>query len=237
MLKAEHSCLHKWLLHRYIAWRSRRCFHSVRLTGSLAVAQETKSYPIIFYGNHHTWWDGFLDLMIAQKFAMDYFVMMEAAQLQRFRFFRKCGVFGVDLRTAGGRSAALLYAIRLLKDSRAKRRTLFMYPHGRLQPTESGPIPPFQPGLAAILKKSPQAQAIPVYHWFRFGKHPLAEVFIHIGEPLSAESAVEEQTLVDALERTRDALRESYSDPAKTVDTHDGGVWLLPPPKNYHGKT
>jgi chlorobactene lauroyltransferase len=237
MLKAEHSRWHEGLLQRYIAWRARRTFHSIRITGALAVAESSTSYPIIFYGNHHTWWDGFLDLMIARRFALNHYIMMEAAQLERFIFFRKCGVFGVDLRTPGGRSASLLYAIRVLNDRNAERRALFMYPHGRLQPTESGPIPPFQPGLTTLLKQSPRARAIPVYHWFRFGKHPQAEVFIHLGEPITADQSANDGSLENGLQRARDELHVRYSDPEQAIGKDAGGIWLLPPPKSYRGKT
>jgi 1-acyl-sn-glycerol-3-phosphate acyltransferase len=237
MLQAEHSRLHQWLLHQYIARRSRGNFHSIRLTGAIEQLSDKSAYPIVFYGNHHTWWDGFLDLTIARRFAINQYVMMDAAQLERFIFFKKCGVFGVDLSSTTGRSASLLYAIRLLKERTAEKRALFLYPHGRLQVTESGPIPPFQPGLATLLRKSPQACAVPVYHWFRFGKHPRAEVFIHLGEPIVMPDSANEDLLVERLQNARDTLQEYYRDPERAIEINDPGIWLLSPPGNYRGKT
>jgi hypothetical protein len=111
-----------------------------------------------------------------------------------------------------------------------------MYPHGRLQPTVSGPIPPFQSGLSAILKKSPQVQAVPAYHWFRFGKHPQAEVFIHLGAPIPASQA-DEDLLLRGLQSARDDLYARYSDPERIISEDDGGIWLQAPPKHYRGKT
>jgi len=237
MLTAEHRRLHKWLLQRYIAYRARRTFHSIRLSGSWDLLETSNSYPLVLYGNHHTWWDGFLDLMIARRFELDYYVMMDAAQLLQFPFFRKCGVFGIDLTTGSGRSAGLLHAIRLLKAGAETRRSLFIYPHGRLQPSESGPIPAFQSGLSTLLKKAAPVTPIPVYHWFRFGKHPLAEVFIHLGSPVPANRHGDDSQLVRALENARDLVQQKYGDPEKPVDENDKGIWLLPPPKCYRGKT
>ncbi len=160
-------------------------------------------FPLVFFGNHQTWWDGLLDFSLTRSFGIDQRVMMEAKNLQRFPYFQKCGVFGVDLESARGRGQGLLHAVRLLSEE-SERRCLIIYPQGRL--TADWDEAPLQGGLEAILKRAPQATAIPVWRHFHHGKHELPEVEMQLGDPILPGQALSTADLGDALESVRLSL-------------------------------
>ncbi|MGE9291809.1 MAG: hypothetical protein ACQKBT_12495 [Puniceicoccales bacterium] len=224
MLKAEKDRLHTWILFRYCRWVMRRRFFSVRLYADLEDFQDPETFPLILYGNHSYWWDGLMETLIFERLQLDYFIMMEEKNLRKFRYFQKTGVFGVDLESPQGRSQALLYAARLLRSNHL-RRTLVLYPHGKLV-EDFGQWPDFQGGLAGLLQLNDKVQARPIAKKIHFGRYPGAEAVIRIGAP--AASGQLEKRLHECYEQV---LRDIQEDEEK--DRH----WLIPPPRKWHGKT
>ncbi|MFW5883777.1 MAG: 1-acyl-sn-glycerol-3-phosphate acyltransferase, partial [Verrucomicrobiota bacterium] len=141
-------------------WRLWRHFHALRFHNEAALQDAT--YPLVLYGNHPSWWDTFLKLPLLQRFGMEYWVMMEARTLGQLPWFRRCGVFGVDLESKADRARGLRYAAGLLNDAQAaaRRRVLILYPHGRLIP-QGEAWPPFERGLEGLLRLCPTATALP----------------------------------------------------------------------------
>ena len=53
--------------------------------------------PLIVCVNHCSWWDVLVGLfMETELFGCEWYTMMDARQLQRYRFFCRLGVIGVD---------------------------------------------------------------------------------------------------------------------------------------------
>lgn len=83
----------------------RREFHAVRMLRGdqeiLAAIAEVPS-PVIVLVNHPSWWDPLVALALAWKFMPQRTPCgpMDAAQLRRFGFFRRLGIFGVELEDA-----------------------------------------------------------------------------------------------------------------------------------------
>ncbi len=233
MLTARHSPIHKYLLFKYARYRLRREFHAIRLSGAHQILETETTYPAVFFSNHGSWWDGFLEIPLIKQYALDYYVMMEAVNLEQFPFFQKCGVFGIDLRSREGRASGLLYTVRKLAGVASGKRTVFMYPEGQLTPAGESSIT-FQPGLATILKLSTRAHAIPVYKMIHYGKYPKAEVFIEIGDPIGPGSDAErtQAALEGALKKTRQSLLTRIK-----ANNFQDALWLQAPPKNFRGKT
>ncbi|MBK1859551.1 1-acyl-sn-glycerol-3-phosphate acyltransferase [Cerasicoccus arenae] len=199
------------LLAAYLRWKYRQRFYSVRVGGFAGwqdwLASEAP-YPLVFFGNHQSWWDGLLDFSLTRHFGMDNRLMMEAKNLAQFSFFQKCGVFGVDLDSARGRGAGLLHAVRLLQEP-STRRCLILYPQGRLVPDWEDV--PLQEGLEIILRKAPGVTALPVWRRLHLGKHELPEAEIEIGEPLSPGGGRTTAQLANALNATKMALETRLS--------------------------
>jgi len=224
MLKAEKDRLRTWLLFRYCRWVMRRRFFSVRLYVDLDDFQDAKTFPLILYGNHSYWWDGLMETLIFDRLQLDYYIMMEERNLRKFRYFQKTGVFGVDLESRSGRSQALLYAARLLR-SQSLRRTLLMYPHGRLV-NDFEDWPDFQGGLQGLLQLNDHVQARPMAKKIHSGRYPLPEAVIRIGPPAPR---------VELENRLKDCYRQMMEDISR--DSGEDRHWLIPPPGKWRGNT
>jgi len=221
MLIESKSAWRQALLAGYLAWKYRQRFAQVRVNG-FEVWQEWLTseapYPLIWFGNHQTWWDGLLDFSVTRHFGMDNRLMMEAKNLRQFSYFQKCGVFGVDLNSRRDRAEGLKHAVKLLTEP-SKRRCLILYPHGRLtQPWES---PSFQPGLAGLLGRAPGATALPIWRQMRFGAHELPSVDIEIGPPIPASDQPSQAALEQSLSQAQQSLQSRIDS-----GNHEGG-WLL----------
>ncbi len=216
MLPARHNQFLSALLIYYLRRLFRRHFRGIYVAGEAGTQdflEQPGSYPLIFFSNHQTWWDGFFELPLIRQFRMFPFLMMEEKNLQRLKFFRNTGVFGVDLDSPRERARGLLYATRILRNvPEGQRRALFLYPHGRIvSPHE--PWPHFLGGLEVLLRKSPATAAVPVYKRILFGNTPLPEVSLYVGKPLARDSnpgtADLEQALLDTGERQARFLGEA----------------------------
>ncbi|MGJ3242730.1 MAG: 1-acyl-sn-glycerol-3-phosphate acyltransferase [Opitutales bacterium] len=235
MLPARQSPLHLHLLQTWVRWKLRRHFHSLEaltydgpdLTG------KNWSYPTILYGTHHSWWDTFFLLQFWRALKQEPWVMMEARNLARFPFFRKVGVFGVDLDDAKGRSESLLYALRLLKHAGDRRRVLLVYPQGRLVPYD-GEWPPFQGGVAELLRLVPAARAVPVSLHIRHGKYMLPEARFGFGKAFFGTRKPETPVLEEALRSLDGCVRASWNESAVEPT---GRRFLLPPHPRLRGTT
>ncbi|MEM0964748.1 MAG: hypothetical protein AAGJ81_01180 [Verrucomicrobiota bacterium] len=224
MLKAKKDRFRTWILFRYCRWSMRKKFFSVRLYVDRAAFQEAQTFPLILYGNHCYWWDGLMETLIFDQLMLDYYIMMEEKNLRQFPFFQKTGVFGVDLESREGRSQALLYAARLLR-SDSLRRTLVMYPHGKLV-EDFDEWPEFHAGLEGLLRLNEQAKARPMAKKIHAGRYPLPEAVLRIGSP------TESNGLEEGLRETYGELMDDIRD-SRTEDR----LWLIPPPRKWRGNT
>jgi len=224
ILKAEKDRLRTWLLFRYSRWLMRKRFFSVRLYVDLVAFHEAETFPLILYGNHSYWWDGLMETLIFDRLGLDYYIMMEEKNLRKFRYFQKTGVFGVDLDSKRGRTEALLYAARLLQ-SGGLRRTLVLYPHGRLVEDFSD-WPEFQGGVSGLLRLVEGVKARPLAKKIHSGRYPKPEAALRIGP--ETEAAELETALSRNYERVLADLAEN-----RVGDRE----WLIPPPRSWRGRT
>lgn len=202
----------------------KRRFFSVRLYVDLEAFQEADTFPLILYGNHSYWWDGLMETLIFERLGLDYYIMMEERNLRKFRYFQKTGVFGVDLESKRGRTEALLYAARLLR-SDSLRRTLIIYPHGRLV-EDFSEWPGFQGGVSGLLRLVEGVQARPIAKKIHSGRYPKPEAALRIGPPTDAED------LESALLREYQSLLTDLAE-NKAEDRE----WLIHPPGKWRGQT
>lgn len=208
MMKARRTWWGEQMVFRYGKRRMKRHFNGLWLTGhnplEERLAQLDPVTPLIFFSNHQSWWDGFLEIPLMERYRTDHRLMMEERNLARFPFFRHAGIFGVDLDSPQGRGAGLLYAARHLRKTGGKHRpALFIYPHGRIVP-EYEPWPPFMAGVEGVLRLCPVALAVPVVKRFTFSHEPGADVFIDLGPPLEPGQLRERSDLQRALETLKD---------------------------------
>src|ERR1700760_2266527 len=86
-----------WFFRRVARRYFRRHFRSV-MVQHLALLCEAQG-PLIVYGNHSSWWDPLLMILLAHAAqpGRRHYAPMDAAALQRYPIFRRLGIFPVEL--------------------------------------------------------------------------------------------------------------------------------------------
>lgn len=180
MIEADKSRSFDRLFGKYNeAYLLRKHFHFVGLGGEL------DPYPdrsILYVMNHSSWWDG---LVVYQAFrtrsAGDHYVMMDEAQMQHYRFFRKLGAFSIDKNTPQSMVASLRYTISLLNAG----KRVWIFPQGDIHHLEERPLL-LKDGAAHVLKHCPGTVVVPVTAYYSLFHHQKAEVTLLAGSPITA---------------------------------------------------
>jgi len=210
MLKDRTNRLAIWALNAYVHLLMRRHFNSVQVDGfggfDLAL-RNPASYPLVLYGHHRSWWDGFFAFALGRHYGMQQRVMMEEKNLQKYRFFRRVGAFGVNLESVRSRSQSFRHALHFLRGE-DQRRCFLIYPQGRLVSPLEKHWPSFQPGLESLLRLCPAVTAIPLIHEIVPVKHPLPDVWIELGKPLLGRHRPSLGDLEAALQGTYESFQE-----------------------------
>lgn len=123
ILKAKHHFILDPLLRLYVIHKMNRAFHSVVIKGDT----KDKNLPVLFIGNHISWWDGIWVLHINQKlFKRKFFYMMEEEQLRKNWFLNYSGGYSI---TKNSRSIieSINYTAELLTD---RKNLVLLFPQG-----------------------------------------------------------------------------------------------------------
>lgn len=228
-------------LHRlfalYLRRYARRHFHGVRLARDgmpPAVGHE----PLVVFSNHPGWWDPLLYMLLADRFYPDRLAYgpMEAAELKRFRFFRRLGVFGVESGSLAGARSFLETSLAAL---RQRRSTLWITAEGRFTDPRRRPVE-LASGLAHLARKLERGTIVPLAIEYPFWDQRLPEALLRFGRPIALESEPARDSawwlrrLEDDLETTLDRLahQSARRDPRSFVsllggDTGTGGIYGL----------
>lgn len=83
---------------------------------------------------------------------------MEDVQLNRYKFFRRIGVFSINLGSPRSSTQSLRYAIRSMERPDA---ALYIYPQGKIVPFSTDSLD-FRKGLGWLAKKLPDSDIVPV---------------------------------------------------------------------------
>lgn len=134
----------------------------------------------IYYLNHHSWWDGLIPFLLNQRlFRQNARGMMEDKQLHQYPFFRKLGVFSIDLSSPRASVQAMRYSVTSMNRPGA---ALYIFPQGKIEPFRTSNLN-FKKGIGWLAKKVPEADLVPVgihIHTMQSDK-PILD--IHVGEP------------------------------------------------------
>jgi 1-acyl-sn-glycerol-3-phosphate acyltransferase len=129
----------------------RRSFHAVRAErggAALLASADAHPGPLLVALSHSSWWDPILGMHLAWRFTPSRlgFAPMDAAQLRRFNFFRRLGVFGIDPDSpeSGTQMVQFLEAAF----ARHPRPSLWITPQGRFADPRAPLV--VRPGAAAV---------------------------------------------------------------------------------------
>ncbi|MEI7024184.1 lysophospholipid acyltransferase family protein [Paenibacillus sp. y28] len=208
MIVADTSRWFKWLFRHYNEkYLLQRYFHGIELIGELDPAPPGQ--PVIYMMNHSSWWDGLIVFhAVMRASSREHFMMMDEAQMSRYRFFRKIGAFSIDKTSTHGIRESLQYSEQLLKSGHG----IWLFPQGDIKPLEQRPLQ-FQSGLGYLLRRNPEVIVQPVTAYYSLGLHQKAEVSLMCGPPmLDNELQVDRRhisnVLQSKLERQLDAHRQ-----------------------------
>ena len=172
--------------------------------------------PLVVYCNHPSWWDpAFLMVLSTAHFAgRESYGPIDAEALERYRFMRRIGLFGLDPADPRGAAARFLaVGRRVLADP---SRMIWMTAQGRFaDPREPAEL---RPGLAHLMARVPGAVAVPLSIEYPFWTEKRPEALAAYGVPVPAPAAdlpragraaawqaALEQGLVGAMARLREA--------------------------------
>jgi 1-acyl-sn-glycerol-3-phosphate acyltransferase len=222
-----------WLLRLFTAYCDRyaaRHFNSIRisLSGTLPGPQDL---PWVFYSNHPSWWDPvmailFRSLMFPQR---RLFAPMDAAALEKYKFFKKLGFFGVDQNKLSGAAAFLRTSKAILQHHDSM---LWLTPQGRFADPRERPVA-FRGGLGGLAARVEETLFVPLAIEYVFWEERHPEILVRFGRATRTgsirHSAIEwNEILAEALEQSQDqlAIEAQRRDPGsfKTVFSGRKGI-------------
>jgi len=182
---------------RYSRWFLGRHFHAVRLHG--AMPRPADGGALVVYLNHPSWWDPLLAIVLAHGLLGErtHYGPIDAAALERYRFFRRLGFFGVEMGTVSGARRFLRVATQLLE---RPGTALWITPEGRFTDPRQRPVQ-LRPGLGRLARRAAAAggesRAAPVVFLplaveYPFWVERFPEALLRFGEPVEASQLAAE---------------------------------------------
>ncbi len=233
---AAHSALLSRWFTGVMCRQIRRHFRALRLMrpGLPALPPDAR---LIVYSNHPSWWDPAVCIVLASALfpGRRGFGPMDEGALDRYRFMRRIGIFGVERGTRAGAARFLRTGAEVLADP---RRMLWVTGQGSFVDARARPLV-LQPGLAHLMARVPGAVALPLALEYPFWSERRPEALAAFGTPVTADTRDPDAltaALARALEHAQDALakRAMARDPAAFTRLLDGragvgglyGPWL-----------
>ncbi len=137
--------------------------------------------PLIVFGNHSSWWDPMLLVLLAHTLLPDrkHYAPMDARALEQYPILRKLGIFPVELASPRGAAQFLRTSTAILREG----GVLWLTPQGRFADPREFPLA-FKPGLAALALRLPAVPLLPMAIEYTFWDERLPEVLVHFGEAI-----------------------------------------------------
>ena len=137
--------------------------------------------PLIVYGNHSSWWDPMLIVLLAEHLLPQrkHYAPIDANALKQYPILRKLGIFPVEMSSPRGAAQFLRTAEAILRSD----GVLWLTPQGRFADLREFPLA-FKPGLAALALRLPDVPLVPLAVEYTFWDERLPETLLHAGQPL-----------------------------------------------------
>lgn len=186
----------------------RRNFHALRIAKPGAPCLPD-GRPVVVYTNHPSWWDPALFMVLTTTLfpGRPGYGPMDAAALEKYRFMRRLGVFGIEPGTRRGAARFLRTSVRILE---APSAMLWVTAQGAFADPRARPLR-LKPGVAHVLARAPHAIALPLAIEYPFWEERYPEALCRFGPPLAGDESRERTDgwraiLEENLAGTMDAL-------------------------------
>ncbi len=186
---------------------------------------------VVVVMNHPSWWDPLVAMLLKREWfgEIPAFGGMAAAELDRYPFFKRLGLFPIRAGVAGARD----WSRAMEAVGRCESAVVWTTPQGRFVDARERGVA-LMPGVAASGELSRGCVYLPVAVEYVCGRGRLPEVYVSVGDALSAEelvglSRVEvADRLRKGLEAEQDALAEAVmcGDPARWESLRSGSRGL-----------
>jgi chlorobactene lauroyltransferase len=173
--------------------------------------------PVIFYGNHAYWWDGFWSQLCTERyFRQNLYIIIEYAQLVKHQFFTRLGAFSIDRSNARSAIGTLDYAADCLAAPSERQNALWIFPQGLIEHVDKRPILFFR-GTAGIVqrvfKKRESIYLVSVVSRIEYLEEQRPELFLSFGSPKLLKKT--DWNGLDALTEFMQTATESHLDKVK----------------------
>jgi 1-acyl-sn-glycerol-3-phosphate acyltransferase len=187
-----------------MARQMRTAFDAVRLARPV-LPDLPDDRPLMIYSNHPSWWDpAFFMVLMPRLFpGRQGYGPIDAEMLDRYRFMRRIGIFGV--RQTGRHAVADFLRPALHIVSRPERM-LWITAQGTFRDPRSRPLE-LRGGAAMLLARAPSVVAVPLAIEYPFWTEKRPEALALFGSPVEAGGSREavsarlDAALGDAMER------------------------------------
>ncbi len=165
------------LFARYTTSYLGRHFHSLRLLAAAPPPNEGAG-PLVVFLNHAAWWDPLVCLFLARRFfsGRAAYGPMDAAALQRYRFFRRLGFFPVETETARGAAQFLRTSSAILERPES---ALFLTPQGKFADVRASLV--LSPGIEHLAARLPHVRFLPLAIEYAFWEERKPEILLAFG--------------------------------------------------------
>lgn len=170
----------------YLRWFFWRNFHAVRIA-RCDIPDVPADWPLIIYANHPSWWDPALFMLLANTLLQDRtgFGPMEAEALQRYKLFRRFGVYGIDTASRQGAARFMAVSLRILS---RPGTALWITAEGHFSDSRVRPVR-LRPGLAHLARRVPNAVIVPLAIEYTFWNEQKPEALVRFGRPVTVGDA------------------------------------------------
>ena len=188
MIPARKLSPFNFVLRRWLTRLLRRRFHNVYIAGANHLRALDKTRAVVGCVNHSNWWDGFVLYVLSHRLLPhDIYLVMEEANLRRYRFFTWMGVFGVDLSGKRAALPGLRYALRLLTELTRNKppKLVWVFVQGKLLPP--APSVEVKPGATFLAARS-GAMLLPLVLRYEWLLESRPSIFVRVGAPLETDT-------------------------------------------------
>jgi 1-acyl-sn-glycerol-3-phosphate acyltransferase len=211
--------------HAYLHWYVRRHFRALRAAHTARIPAAVTQSPqrVIVVLNHPSWWDPLTCMLLSRTLSLraDHYAPMDAAELQRYRFFTRLGLFPVEPSTPRGAAQFLRAGSIILARPNS---VLWVTPQGSFTDVRQRP-PALRSGVASLIARSQPVTLLPLALEYIYWNERLPEILANWGKPVqfadaTTDTAAIQAKIVASLAAAQDelALLSSARDP-QTFDT------------------
>jgi 1-acyl-sn-glycerol-3-phosphate acyltransferase len=196
MIEAKKNNIFQRLFAIYTNHLLRKTFNGIYIKGEENFLNRNKNIPTVVFLNHSSWWDALIPFYLSYSvWNADGYAFMDIKQLQKYKFFRRIGVFSVDRESGRESMKSIGYALELLKN---KDTVLWIFPQGELLHWNVRPVA-FEHGLSYMLSKSGKVNLIPAALNYEFLMEQRPEIFISVSEPVVTDNEIPRRKMSEHL--------------------------------------